>query len=140
LTEVHKKKGLLVTGERVLVVDDDKALLGMICEDLLKQGYACETVHSDRDAYRRLVDDPGFDVMLVDIALGEGTTGFDVARFARRAKPELRVIYMSGEANARSWMSFGVPSSDYLSKPFTLDKLAALLAAIKGEEGEEPSL
>jgi DNA-binding response OmpR family regulator len=140
LAEVHKNKGRVVTGERVLVVDDDSALLGMICEDLRKQGYACEPVRSDREAYRMLAGDPTFDVMLIDVNLGVGTTGFDVARFARQALPELRIVYMSGEANARSWMSFGVPSSDYLSKPFTLDKLAALLASIRGDEGEEPSL
>jgi DNA-binding response OmpR family regulator len=139
LSEVHKNKGRLVTGERVLVVDDDTALLGMICEDLRKQGYACEPVRSDREAYRLLTESPAFDVMLVDVNLGRGTTGFDVARFARQAAPELRIVYMSGEANARSWMSFGVPSSDYISKPFTLDKLAALLASIKAIDEDGPS-
>jgi DNA-binding response OmpR family regulator len=115
-----------VTAERVLVVDDDPGLLALICEDLQKQGLACVCARSDREAYR-LLGSQDFDAMVVDVNLGVGTTGFDVARRARQVTPHIRVVYMSGEANARSWMSFGVPSSDYVSKPFPLERLAGLL-------------
>jgi CheY-like chemotaxis protein len=116
-----------VTPERVLVVDDDAGLLALICEDLRGQGLACVSARSDREAYRLLGSEPPFDAVIVDVNLGVGTTGFDVARRARQVTPEIRVVYISGEANARSWMTFGVPSSDYVSKPFPLDRLACLL-------------
>jgi predicted esterase len=32
--------------------------------------------------------------MIVDVTLGTGTTGFDVARFARQLDPHLAVIYV----------------------------------------------
>jgi DNA-binding NtrC family response regulator len=111
----------------VLVVDDDAGLLAMICEDLQKQGLACAGARSDREAYRLLASQPAFDAVVVDVNLGIGTTGFDVARRARQVTPQIRVVYMSGDANARSWISFGVPSSDYISKPFPLERLAGLL-------------
>ncbi len=98
----------------------------MICEDLQKQGLSCACARSDREAYK-LLGSQAFDAVVVDVNLGFGTTGFDVARRARQVTPEIRVVYMSGEANARSWMSFGVPSSDYVSKPFPLERLASLL-------------
>jgi CheY-like chemotaxis protein len=116
-----------VTAERVLVVDDDPGLLALISEDLRGQGLACTCARSDREAYRLLASQPAFDAVIVDVNLGVGTTGFDVARRARQVTPDIRVVYISGEANARSWMNFGVPSSDYVSKPFPLDRLAGLL-------------
>ena len=119
--------GLRVNAGRVLVVDDDAGLLALICEDLHRQGLACMGARSDREAYRLLAGQPAFDAVVVDVNLGIGTTGFDVARRARQVTPQIRVVYMSGEANARHWMTFGVPSSDYISKPFPLDRLAGLL-------------
>ena len=119
--------GALVVADRILIVDDDAGLLALISEDLQKQGLSCACARSDREAYR-LLGAQAFDAVVVDVNLGFGTTGFDVARRARQVAPEIRVVYMSGDANApRSWMSFGVPSSDYVSKPFPLDRLADLL-------------
>lgn len=111
----------------MLVVDDDPGLLAMLSEDLHKQGLSCVCACSDREAYRLLATQPAFDAIVVDVNLGIGTTGFDVARRARQVTPDIRVVYISGDANARSWMTFGVPSSDYVSKPFPLDRLAGLL-------------
>jgi CheY-like chemotaxis protein len=116
-----------VVAERVLVVDDDAGLLALICEDLERQGFSCACVRTDREAYRLLASQAAFDAVVIDVNLGLGTTGFDVARRARQVTPRIRVIYMSGEANAQHWMTFGVPSSDYVSKPFPLERLADLL-------------
>jgi DNA-binding response OmpR family regulator len=127
-----------VTAERVLVVDDDPGLLALICADLKEKGLACVCARSDREAYK-LLGSQAFDAVVVDVNLGVGTTGFDVARRARQVTPQIRVVYMSGEANARSWMSFGVPSSDYVSKPFPLERLAGLLRHDLGSDSAELS-
>jgi DNA-binding NtrC family response regulator len=116
-----------MAAERVLIVDDDTGLLALIGEDLGRQGLVCSCASSDRQAYTLLASEPSFDAVVVDVNLGLGTTGFDVARRARQIAPDIRVVYISGEANARSWMTFGVPSSDYVSKPFPLERLAGLL-------------
>lgn len=112
---------------RVLVVDDDTGLLALLREDLQKQGLVCSCARSDREAYKLLASEPPFEAIIVDVNLRQGTTGFDVARRARQVTPQIRVVYMSGDANARHWMSFGVPSSDYISKPFALERVAELL-------------
>jgi CheY-like chemotaxis protein len=127
--------GLRVIAERVLVVDDDAGLLALIAEDLQKQGLSCVCARSDREAYKLLASQPAFDAVVVDVNLGVGTTGFDVARRARQITPQIRVVYISGDANARHWMTFGVPSSDYVSKPFPLERLAGLLRHDLGPEG-----
>lgn len=132
--------GLTVAGGRVLVVDDDPGLLEMVLEDLRKYGFDVVGARSDRAAYKALESAPAFDVLVVDIDLGLGTTGFDVARAARRRNPKARIIYMSGEANAQSWVAFGVPGSDYISKPFRLEKLNVLLRhdLDHGEKADQP--
>lgn len=51
--------------------------------------------------------------------LGAGTTGYDVARFARQLLPEVAVVYISGEVAPTSFKAFGVRGSAFLPKPFT---------------------
>lgn len=99
----------------------------MIEEELSKAGFDCVRATSDRAAQKALERGRAFDALVTDVNLGEGVTGFDLGRLARQRHPAIRIIYMSGEANAHHWMAFGVPASDYLSKPFTLEKLRALV-------------
>lgn len=105
----------------------------MIEEELAKAGFDCVRAASDHAAQRALEAGQPFDALLTDVNLGEGVTGFDLARFARQRQPHMRIIYMSGEADARHWMAFGVPGSDYISKPFALEKLRSLVT-----QGLEP--
>ena len=112
---------------RVLIVDDDRTLASMIEEELARAGFECIRAASDRAAQRALSAGQPFDILVTDVNLGEGVTGFDLGRYARQKRPDIGIIYMSGEANAQHWMKFGAPGSDYISKPFTLEKLTALV-------------
>lgn len=124
---------------RVLIVDDDRVLSSMIEEDLSRAGFSCVRAASDRAAQRALSAGAPFDCLVTDVNLGEGVTGFDLARLARRQHPAIRVVYMSGEANAQHWMSFGVPGSDYVSKPFALEKLRAVMLSADSRRTGRPS-
>ena len=108
---------------RVLVVEDDNSVCELIGDVL--ESLDCETVcvQSDREAYDVLPTQPKFTVLLVDVNLGAGTTGFDVARFARQVIPDVAVVYVSGQASPHSFKAFGVPDSAFVAKPFTADEL-----------------
>jgi CheY-like chemotaxis protein len=106
------------TGRRVLLVEDDPAICGVISDLLNEIGLQTVCVHTDRQAYDMLPTLPAFSAVLVDVNLGPGTTGFDVARFARQVIPDVAVIYVSGQASPDSFRAFGVPDSDFLLKPF----------------------
>jgi DNA-binding response OmpR family regulator len=108
---------------RVLVVEDDGDIGGLICEMIRGDGFDCRWVRSDRDAYTDIEAPPPLRALVVDINLGAGTTGFDVARFARKAIPDVAVIYVTGEATPQSLTSFGVPDAGLVMKPFTADEL-----------------
>jgi DNA-binding response OmpR family regulator len=114
----------------VLVVDDDPRVGLLVREYLDSSGFDCTWVGSDRWAYDKLRNAAPFDALLLDINLGEGVTGFDLARFARQVCAATAVLYVSGEANAASWSAFAVPGSRFLPKPFDLETLAATLSAL----------
>jgi len=111
------------TNRRVLVVDDEHHVCELISDMLGEIGFELECVRSDRDAYARLSRGDGFGLLLVDVNLGAGTTGFDVARFARQTDPDLSILYVSGQASRESFKTFGVPGAGFLAKPFTTEEL-----------------
>jgi CheY-like chemotaxis protein len=109
------------------VVDDDSSVATVICAYLRSEGRRCVCVRTDKQAYQKIPGEPPLTALVIDINLGAGTTGFDVARFARQLIPDLRVVYMSGETRPDAFKTFGVAGSAFLSKPFTMAELQAAL-------------
>ena len=112
---------------RVLVVEDEHAICALISDILESADIETKCVKSDVEAYAELPTLPTYKALIVDINLGKGTTGFDVARFARQVVPHLPVIYVTGEADQESFRAFGVPDSDFLEKPFTPEELLGIV-------------
>lgn len=108
---------------RVLIVDDDPGVCAIIAEILGEEGIEVACAQNDSAAYAMIPTLPNFRALVVDVDLGQGTTGFDVARFARKVIPDLPVIYISGAASNAHLEAFGVPESQFLQKPFTSEKL-----------------
>lgn len=119
---------------RVLVVDDEQDVCDLIQDALSEVGFISDCVHSDRSAYAALNSGRAYAALVVDINLGPGTTGFDVARVARAADPAMPVLYVSGQASEDSRSSFGVPGSSFLAKPFELDDLLEALKRLPSSD------
>jgi CheY-like chemotaxis protein len=118
---------------RILVVEDNRDEADIICELLQGLGEAPVWVRSDDEAYRALAAAEYITGLIVDINLGAGTTGFDVARYGRQAKPSLPVVYVSGQVTTDSFRTHGVAESAYLEKPFSPE---AFMAAYRKALGE----
>jgi CheY-like chemotaxis protein len=116
-----------VQSGRVLVVEDDPAICRLIGDYLEGTGRSSVCVQSDAAAYAALPTLPTFRAIILDINLGQGTTGFDIARFARAVVPEIAVIYISGDSSEASFRTFGVPDSSYLPKPFKAEDFLEIL-------------
>jgi DNA-binding response OmpR family regulator len=102
----------------VLLVEDEPAVRNLIADALEDGGLSVRCASDDRAAYAILATEArSFSVLVADINLGEGTTGFDVARRARLLNPDLQVVYISGQATHLDW--YGVEGGELVLKPFT---------------------
>ncbi|MFC3077835.1 response regulator [Phenylobacterium terrae] len=117
-TDIHR---------RLLIVEDDPASCEAMSDVLGDLGFAVLCASTDREAYARLTTTSNLAGLIVDVNLGPGTTGFDVARFARQLHPDLPVLYVTGEASQESFKAFGVPDSEYIAKPYGVGELLRLV-------------
>lgn len=102
----------------VLLVEDDGIIRDSVQTSLEDAGVAVVTAGHGGDAIVILDGgDSSVTALVTDVRLGEGPDGWAVARYARKVRPELPVIYLSGQS-ASEWPSEGVPNSIFLQKPF----------------------
>lgn len=108
---------------QILLVEDETFIAEMIQDALEDRGLKVKSAHSDRTAYDIIEGEArSFAVLIADINLGPGATGFDVARRARELHPQLKVVYISG--HAAHLQDHGVEGSLMVPKPFYPDELA----------------
>jgi CheY-like chemotaxis protein len=110
--------------ESVLLVEDAGPLREMIREILEVAGYTVVASAGPADALRRLPTiDPPPALLLTDVVM-PGMSGPELARSVRAARPETRVLFMSGYTDDAVGLH-GVLSSEtrFLQKPFTSDAL-----------------
>jgi len=113
----------------VLLVEDEVDLAELIAEALEDEGLEAATATSDVDAYAALeARAKDFAVLIADINLGVGTTGFDVARRARQLNRALKVVYITGQSAQMG--RFGVEDGVMFPKPFNASELAQRVKAL----------
>ncbi len=94
---VPAQAGEAETGsERILIVEDDPAVLS-VCLDMLDGlGYRCEVAADAAGALHRLSGDQGYDLLFSDVVMPGGLNGIELARRAQALRPELKVLLTSG--------------------------------------------
>jgi DNA-binding response OmpR family regulator len=113
----------------VLLVEDEIEIRELIEAAFEECGMVVRSTGTDRSAYEILEKEArSFSLLVADINLGEGTTGFDVARRARKLNPKLNVIYITGQATQVA--RFGVEGSEMFPKPFIPQELAERAALV----------
>lgn len=112
---------------RVLLVEDELLIRDLLQSALEDAGFEVADADSGAAAID-LLQRPSsqFAGVVTDVNLGSGTTGWDVARAARRADLRIAVVYMSG-GSAHEWAAEGVPDSAILAKPFAPAQLVVAL-------------
>lgn len=115
-------------GERILVVEDDPDMRRIASETLERLGYAITTAADGPAAIRVLEEGGRFDLVLTDIRLPNGMLGPDVARQARQIDPALKIVYMTGYAEASVFENGAIDDDAILlRKPFRRADLAAAM-------------
>jgi two-component system NtrC family sensor kinase len=122
------------TGKRVLVIDDEEAILEMVKETLSQDGYQVDTALDGESGLRRL-NQISYDLTLCDWKM-PGLTGQEIYEHLRQTNPAVsnRMIFITGDVVNQKTQAFLEKSKTVcLSKPFSLDEFREAVArASKG--------
>ncbi|HYN69187.1 MAG TPA: response regulator transcription factor [Candidatus Eisenbacteria bacterium] len=113
---------------RILVVDDDPAMVGAITALVGTEGHQVITAYDGLTAVRRFREEHP-DLVLLDLAM-PGPDGFTVAG-QMRAEGDAPILVVTGEsAEEAKVRALGIGADDYLVKPFGRAELLARIAAV----------
>ena len=120
-------------GEVVLVIDDEATIRMVIAEVLEDAGYTALEAADGPSGLAVLQSPARVDLLITDVGLPGGLNGRQVADAARLSRPDLKVIFITGYAEAAI---FGNGLLDngmaVVTKPFLMDDLAAKIKEILG--------
>jgi signal transduction histidine kinase len=119
-SEAEPERASARGGETILVVEDEPEVRELAAHALRGFGYRVLEARSGEEALARWPRADGVDLLLTDVVMG-GMRGPELAARMRAARPGLRVLYVSGYAEAESEGAAGV----FLAKPFRPEALAA---------------
>jgi len=117
-----------MASERLLLIEDDAAIVAGLRLSLSLEGYEVVTAADGEAGCRLAVDDPP-DLVLLDIML-PGMHGLEVLRRLRAVDPDLPVLILTarGEEGDKV-LGLQLGADDYISKPFNLEELRARINA-----------
>ena len=113
---------------RILVVDDDPAMVGAITALVGTEGHQVITAYDGLTAVKRFREEQP-DIVLLDLAM-PGPDGFTVAGRIR-AEGDAPIVVVSGESSEEAKVrALGIGADDYLVKPFGRAELLARIGAV----------
>jgi two-component system, OmpR family, response regulator len=114
---------------RVLMVEDDLKMAGLVRRGLVEEGHAADVASSGEDAVWMAQAHP-YDAIVLDVML-PGLSGFETCRRLRNAgvwSPVLMLTARDGVEDRVAGLDAG--ADDYLTKPFSFAELLARLRAL----------
>lgn len=114
---------------RILVADDDPAILRLVSTILEKEGFAVVAARDGREAYKTLQSDADFIAAVFDVVMPH-ISGPELVRHMRKEKRFTRipVMMMTAEQDPKlSSDSFAAGAVFFLPKPFTAIQLQMVL-------------
>lgn len=104
----------------IILVEDDPLILVCTGDALRDAGFEVGTAFDATEALALLTRFPGCRAMMIDVRLREGVDGWEVARRARRIKPDLTIIYTT-TADGPEFGRNSVSDAILLQKPYTIE-------------------
>jgi PAS domain S-box-containing protein len=111
---------------RVLMVDDDANIVGIVSDVLRDAGHDVLTASNGMQALQLLQQDPSIDVLFSDVVM-PGISGIELANKALELRPGLRVLLASGYSEG--WLENVPPGIDFVAKPYRAMQILELLRA-----------
>ena len=125
---------------RILVVDDEPAILAGLCDVLVYHGHEVEGAATGEDGLEQGLTGR-FDLVVLDVML-PGISGFDVCEKLREHDAHLPILMLTARGSEEDVLQgFRCGSDDYVTKPFSLAELVARVEALlrrTGSRAPEP--
>ncbi|HEX5259551.1 MAG TPA: response regulator [Sphingomicrobium sp.] len=117
------KKDELWGSGTVLLVEDEPTVRSVAERALTRHGYKVMTADSGEEALEILGRGEPIDLLISDVVM-PGMDGPAVVREARKSRPELKILFMSGYAEEQLRKSIDIENVNFLPKPFSVTELA----------------
>ena len=113
---------------RLLIIDDDAELTGLLRELLEPDGFAVEACATGAGAARRATEGH-YDLVVLDVMLPE-VSGFDVLKQIRRASSIPVILLTARGDDVDRVVGLEIGADDYVPKPFNARELTARIRAV----------
>ncbi|HEX4940123.1 MAG TPA: ATP-binding protein, partial [Candidatus Kapabacteria bacterium] len=123
--EAGDKTEKTAIGAMILVVDDNPDVRSIVVKQLADFGYSVMESQDGPSALDIIRNDETIDLLFTDIVMPGGMTGIELAREARKIRPDIKVLLTSGFSEAMV-QNDGQPGEtiNVLSKPYRSQELA----------------
>lgn len=115
------------TQAKILIVDDDEAITGLLREVLQAEGFATRECLSGQEALAALSDED-FDLVLLDVMM-PGMNGFETCQRIREGSDVPVVFLTARNEESDTVLGFSLGADDYIVKPFKPRELVARVRA-----------
>jgi len=106
---------------RILVVDDDLEMCGLLSDVLSQEGFSALTISQSLEASKTIKKEE-FDVIVTDLRM-KGLKGLDLLEEAKRVAPLTPVIIITAFGTIESAIqAMKMGAYDYITKPFQIDE------------------
>lgn len=123
-----------VPGLRILVVEDDQELRGLLARGLQDEGFAVEGVRTGAEVMQRVKEGPP-DALIIDVGLPD-SDGRDLCQALRARGVQVPVLFLTArDAMSDRLSGFAAGGDDYVTKPFSVAEVAARLRALLKRAG-----
>jgi two-component system, OmpR family, response regulator len=125
---------------RVLIVEDEAKMAGLLRRGLEREGFAVDAIANGEEAVWK-AEAVGYDAILLDLML-PGIDGLEVCRRLREAGVWSPILILTARDAIRDRVAgLDRGADDYLTKPFSFaELLARLRALIRRGQSERPSI
>ena len=121
--------------QTVLVVEDDDDARATLAAMVTELGYRVVEAENGASALPILQQERPVDILLSDVIMPGGMNGLDLAKAARKRRPDIRVLFVSGyDRTVIAQATTYDDSLKLLNKPFSLKDLARELSALLPNE------
>lgn len=130
MEDLRTEHGVGVLGQRILVVDDERAIVDMLSSGLTQHGFEVIPAYTPIEAWSAISRDPSICVVLTDIRMPE-KSGISLAGellWNRQESVALEVVVMTGGATAEAAIdAVRIRAFDFIRKPFRMAQVAEVI-------------